>query len=149
MFIPCIHGFPQVLWFLLQSKNITIRHGDWWKAKSLTTNKEGFIPSNYVAQINTMETEEWFFKDISRKDAERQLLAPANKPGSYLIRESETSKGNFSLSIRDVDTQGMDSVKHYKIRKLDNGGFYVSPKISFPNITSMIKHYHSEYGLGI
>ncbi|MEQ2219302.1 hypothetical protein XENOCAPTIV_015616 [Xenoophorus captivus] len=124
-------------------------HGDWWKAKSLTTNKEGFIPSNYVAQINTMETEEWFFKDISRKDAERQLLAPANKPGSYLIRESETSKGNFSLSIRDVDAQGMDSVKHYKIRKLDNGGFYVSPKISFPNITSMIKHYHSEYGLGI
>lgn len=35
----------------------------------------------------------WFFKDITRKDAERQLLAPANKPGSYLIRESETSKG--------------------------------------------------------
>lgn len=35
----------------------------------------------------------WFFKEITRKDAERQLLAPANKPGSYLIRESETSKG--------------------------------------------------------
>lgn len=35
----------------------------------------------------------WFFKDITRKDAERQLLAPANQPGSYLIRESETAKG--------------------------------------------------------
>lgn len=40
----------------------------------------------------------WFFKEITRKDAERQLLAPANKPGSYLIRESETSKGLRSFS---------------------------------------------------
>lgn len=57
--------------------------------------------------------------------------------------------GNFSLSIRDIDATGMDSVKHYKIRKLDNGGFYVSPRISFSDISSMIKHYHSEYGSGI
>uniref|UniRef100_A0A674DS33 Tyrosine-protein kinase n=1 Tax=Salmo trutta TaxID=8032 RepID=A0A674DS33_SALTR len=120
-------------------------HGEWWKAKSLTSKKEGFIPSNYVAEANTMETEEWFFKEITRKDAERQLLAPANKAGSYLIRESETSKGSYSMSIRDVDAQGMDAVKHYKIRMLDNGGFYISPKITFPDIGSMIKHYHTFY----
>ncbi|KAM3604731.1 uncharacterized protein V6R79_015580 [Siganus canaliculatus] len=119
-------------------------HGEWWKAKSLTSNKEGFIPSNYVGQADTMETEDWFFKDITRKDAERQLLAPANKPGSYLIRESETAKGSFSLSIRDVDGHGMDSVKHYKIRMMDNGGYYISPKISFQSIDSMIKHYCSK-----
>lgn len=41
----------------------------------------------------------WFFKDLARKDAERQLLAPANKPGSYLIRESETSKGEKILTF--------------------------------------------------
>uniref|UniRef100_A0A3Q0R6J9 Tyrosine-protein kinase n=1 Tax=Amphilophus citrinellus TaxID=61819 RepID=A0A3Q0R6J9_AMPCI len=110
-------------------------HGEWWKAKSLVTNKEGFIPCNYVAEADTMETEDWFFKDITRKDAERQLLAPANKPGSYLIRESETSKGSYSLSIRDVDARGVESVKHYKIRMLDNGGCYISPKISFNDIT--------------
>ncbi len=113
------------------------RHGEWWKAKSLTTRKEGFIPSNYVAEADTIETEEWvllnmmnhctsvtiyilehffifayfdlpcsqfrwFFKDITRKDAERQLLAPANKPGSYLIRESETSKGAHCLLSTSV-----------------------------------------------
>uniref|UniRef100_A0A8C2X617 Tyrosine-protein kinase n=1 Tax=Cyclopterus lumpus TaxID=8103 RepID=A0A8C2X617_CYCLU len=119
-------------------------HGEWWKARSLATNKEGFIPCNYVAQTDTMETEEWFFKGITRKDAERQLLAPANKPGSYLLRESETSKGSYSLSIRDVGTQGTDSVKHYKIRTMDDGGYYISPKISFPDIASIIKHYRSE-----
>uniref|UniRef100_A0A1A8BB21 Tyrosine-protein kinase n=1 Tax=Nothobranchius kadleci TaxID=1051664 RepID=A0A1A8BB21_NOTKA len=136
---------PDDLGFKKGEKMVVLgEQGDWWKARSVATQKEGFIPSNYVAQVDTMETEDWFFKDITRKDAERQLLAPANKPGSYLIRESETSKGNYSLSIRDGDSAGMDSVKHYKIRKLDNGGFYISPKISFPDISSMIKHYHNK-----
>ncbi|XP_067108605.1 tyrosine-protein kinase Lyn [Osmerus mordax] len=118
--------------------------GEWWRAKSLTTKKEGFIPSNYVAKADSMETEEWFFKEITRKDAERQLLAPANKAGSYLVRESETSKGSYSLSLRDVDAKGMEAVKHYKIRTLDNGGYYISPKITFTDIGTMIKHYHKQ-----
>lgn len=36
----------------------------------------------------------WFFKGISRKDAERQLLAPGNVLGSFMIRDSETTKGD-------------------------------------------------------
>ena len=40
----------------------------------------------------------WFFKGISRKDAERQLLAPGNMLGSFMIRDSETTKGNTALS---------------------------------------------------
>uniref|UniRef100_A0A8C3E8M5 Tyrosine-protein kinase n=12 Tax=Neognathae TaxID=8825 RepID=A0A8C3E8M5_CORMO len=118
--------------------------GEWWRAKSLTTRKEGFIPSNYVAKVNTLETEEWFFKDITRKDAERQLLAPGNGPGAFLIRESETLKGSYSLSIRDYDPDHGDVIKHYKIRSLDNGGFYISPRITFPNINDMIKHYQRQ-----
>ncbi|XP_077414599.1 tyrosine-protein kinase Lyn [Vanacampus margaritifer] len=127
-----------------EKMTILEEHGEWWKAKSLTSDRQGFIPSNYVAQADTMETEQWFFKDITRKDAERQLLAPANKPGAFLIRESETSKGSYSLSMRDIDIQATESVKHYKIRMLDNGGFYISPKISFPDISTMIKHYHNK-----
>ena len=38
----------------------------------------------------------WFFKGISRKDAERQLLAPGNVLGSFMIRDSETTKGEAS-----------------------------------------------------
>ncbi|EMP40753.1 Tyrosine-protein kinase HCK [Chelonia mydas] len=118
--------------------------GEWWRAKSLSTKKEGFIPSNYVAKVNTLETEEWFFKDITRKDAERQLLAPGNNPGAFLIRESETLKGSYSLSIRDHDPQHGDVIKHYKIRSLDNGGYYISPRITFSTINDMIKHYQKQ-----
>lgn len=32
--------------------------GDWWLAKSLDTLKEGYIPSNYVAESKTIQAEE-------------------------------------------------------------------------------------------
>lgn len=35
----------------------------------------------------------WFFKNLSRQDAMRLLLAPGNTQGSFLIRESETAPG--------------------------------------------------------
>uniref|UniRef100_A0A674CEW2 Tyrosine-protein kinase n=1 Tax=Salmo trutta TaxID=8032 RepID=A0A674CEW2_SALTR len=117
--------------------------GEWWRAQLISTGKEGFIPSNYVA-IDRLETEEWFYKGVSRKDAERQLLASANKTGSFMIRDSETTKGSYSLSVRDSDSQSGDTVKHYKIRTLDNGGFYISPRITFNNLQELVSHYKSE-----
>ncbi|XP_016004314.1 tyrosine-protein kinase HCK isoform X1 [Rousettus aegyptiacus] len=115
--------------------------GEWWKARCLTTQKEGYIPSNYVARVDSLETEEWFFKGISRKDAERQLLAPGNVLGSFMIRDSETTKGSYSLSVRDYDPQHRDAVKHYKIRTLDNGGFYISPRNTFNTLQELVAHY--------
>ena len=32
--------------------------GDWWQARSLDTDMEGYIPSNYVAQSKTIQAEE-------------------------------------------------------------------------------------------
>jgi len=32
--------------------------GEWWEARSLTTNQRGFIPSNYVAEERTINAEE-------------------------------------------------------------------------------------------
>ncbi|XP_038867263.1 tyrosine-protein kinase HCK-like [Salvelinus fontinalis] len=114
--------------------------GEWWRAQSISTGQEGFIPSNYVA-IDSLETEEWFFKGVSRKDAERQLLASGNKMGSFMIRDSETTKGSYSLSVRDSDSQSGETVKHYKIRTLDNGGFYISPRITFTTLQELVSHY--------
>lgn len=31
--------------------------GDWWLAKSLSTGRKGYIPSNFVAQVDTLEEE--------------------------------------------------------------------------------------------
>lgn len=35
----------------------------------------------------------WYFGKMGRKDAERQLLGQNNPRGTFLIRESETTKG--------------------------------------------------------
>lgn len=44
----------------------------------------------------------WFFGAIKRGDAEKQLLYPENQTGAFLIRESESQKGDFALSGMDI-----------------------------------------------
>lgn len=113
---------------------------EWYLAESLTTGQRGYIPYNFVA-MNTVETEPWFFKNISRNDAMRLLLAPGNTQGSFLIRESETTPGSYSLSVRDLDHNTGEGVKHYRIRKMDNGGFYITAKISFNSLKELVQHH--------
>lgn len=40
----------------------------------------------------------WYFSGISRTEARQLLLSPANAPGAFLVRPSETSQGDYSLS---------------------------------------------------
>lgn len=37
---------------------ISTDEGDWWFARSKTTGKEGYIPSNYVAEWKSLDAEE-------------------------------------------------------------------------------------------
>ncbi|XP_011810944.1 PREDICTED: tyrosine-protein kinase Fgr [Colobus angolensis palliatus] len=115
--------------------------GDWWEARSLSSGQTGYIPSNYVAPVDSIQAEEWYFGKIGRKDAERQLLSPGNPQGAFLIRESETTKGAYSLSIRDWDQTRGDHVKHYKIRKLDTGGYYITTRVQFNSVQELVQHY--------
>ncbi|TRY67999.1 hypothetical protein DNTS_007248 [Danionella cerebrum] len=121
---------------------INSTEGDWWDARSLTTGRTGYIPSNYVAPVDSIQAEDWYFGKLGRKDAERLLLSTPNNPrGTYLIRESETTKGAFSLSIRDWDDVKGDHVKHYKIRKLDSGGYYITTRAQFETLQQLVQHY--------
>ncbi|XP_017591746.1 PREDICTED: tyrosine-protein kinase Fgr isoform X2 [Corvus brachyrhynchos] len=122
--------------------------GDWWEARSLSSGATGYIPSNYVAPVDSIQAEEWYFGKIGRKDAERQLLCHGNSRGTFLIRESETTKGAYSLSIRDWDEAKGDHVKHYKIRKLDNGGYYITTRAQFSTVQQLVQHY-IEYNDGL
>lgn len=115
--------------------------GDWWEARSIATGKTGYIPSNYVAPADSIQAEEWYFGKMGRKDAERLLLNPGNQRGIFLVRESETTKGAYSLSIRDWDEVRGDNVKHYKIRKLDSGGYYITTRAQFETLQKLVKHY--------
>ncbi|XP_013889474.1 proto-oncogene tyrosine-protein kinase Src isoform X2 [Austrofundulus limnaeus] len=115
--------------------------GDWWLARSLTTAETGYIPSNFVAPADSIQAEEWYFGKITRRDSERMLLHLENKRGTFLVRESETSKGAYCLSMLDYDNQKGLNIKHYKIRKLDSGGFYITSRTQFSSLQQLVAHY--------
>lgn len=55
--------------------------------------------------------------------------------------------GNYSLSVcRDTNSSGR-SVKHYRIHRLPNGWFYISPGTTFPSLSQLVEHYSGGYGL--
>ncbi len=41
-----------------QLEIINNQDGDWWQARSLESRREGYIPSNYVAEYKTIQAEE-------------------------------------------------------------------------------------------
>ncbi|XP_045158663.1 tyrosine-protein kinase SRK3-like isoform X2 [Mercenaria mercenaria] len=119
---------------------------DWWFAKHTDPNyqnskSEGYVPRNYVAIEDTIESQEWFFGKVTRKETERNLLAKGNEVGTYLIRESETCPGSYVLSIRDYDQNKGDCVKHYKMRNMDDGGVYIAARRPFKSIMELVEHY--------
>lgn len=110
--------------------------GDWWFARSKATKLEGYIPSNYVAKLKSIEAEPWYFGKIKRIEAEKKLLHPQNEHGAFLIRDSESRRNDYSLSVRDGDT-----VKHYRIRQLDEGGFFIARRTTFRTLQELVDHY--------
>ena len=59
--------------------------------------------------------------------------------GSFLVRASESKPGDFSLSLRDGD-----NVKHYRIRSLDGGGYYIAHRVKFPSLVELVDHYRQD-----
>ncbi|XP_074541321.1 tyrosine-protein kinase FRK [Halichoeres trimaculatus] len=116
--------------------------GDWWFAKALTgvsASKQGYIPANYVAPVESIDAEPWYFPETKRLDAEKMLLAGGNKHGAFLIRDCESQRGELSLSVLDNGR-----VKHYKLKKLENGHYYVSRTRTFPTLKELVEHYSTQ-----
>ena len=58
-------------------------------------------------------------------------------PGTFLIRDSESKPGDYSLSVHD----GV-AVKHYRIRKLDEGaGYFITRRAVFKNLRGLVDYY--------
>ncbi|NWY20672.1 SLAP2 protein, partial [Aphelocoma coerulescens] len=118
--------------------------GEWWLVASEVSGKECHIPSSCVAKIR----HRWLYEGISRQQAEELLLRPGNHSGSFLIRESQTRQGCYSLSVRRGERAAWASVTHYRIHRLDNGWLYISPRLTFPSLHNLVDHY-SEFSEGL
>jgi fyn-related kinase len=59
-----------------------------------------------------------------------------NQFGSFLIRESETKAGDYSLSLRD-----RERVRHYRIYHLEDNIFFITRKNTFKTIRDLVAYY--------
>ncbi|EDX06138.1 uncharacterized protein LOC6733496 [Drosophila simulans] len=72
----------------------------------------------------------WYWGEISRRDSQRQL---SDKPtGSFLVRDSETSGSQFTLSFRIVNV-----TLHYRLEYRDN--FWHFEELKYESIVEMIE----------
>lgn len=113
----------------------------WWIAEHYDyqqhKKRTGYIPSTYVAKLQSLESNLWYFGNIKRMEAEKLLLLNCNKHGSYLIRPSDGSNHSYSLSLRDTN-----SVKHYRIRRLDQDGtYYIARRLTFKTLNELVEYY--------
>ncbi|CAD5206584.1 unnamed protein product [Bursaphelenchus okinawaensis] len=113
--------------------------GDWWYARSVVTSKVGYIPSNYVAKHKSISAQPWYFGKIRRVEAEKLLMLSSNEHGAFLVRDSESRQNEYSLSVREGD-----SIKHYRIRPLDQGGYFIAKRVVFNNLKELIEHYSTD-----
>uniref|UniRef100_UPI00398EB087 tyrosine-protein kinase HCK-like isoform X5 n=1 Tax=Pristiophorus japonicus TaxID=55135 RepID=UPI00398EB087 len=99
--------------------------------------------SDHCADIKPLEEEKWFFKAISGKEAEKTILGPENKVGSFLIRESRSNKGCYALLVKHWDPKLDVRVMHYKI-STSPSGYYINSRVKFITLQELVKYYHGD-----
>lgn len=82
---------------------------------------------------------------VSRKEAEKLLLSEENTRGTFLVRHSEHNPQGYSLSVKDWEETRGYHVKHYKIKPMDNGGYYIATNQTFSTLQALVQAYTSEY----
>ncbi|TKR92900.1 hypothetical protein L596_007466 [Steinernema carpocapsae] len=116
-------------------------NADWWYVRH-SKGGTGYVPRNFVAKQQTIESEEWYAGRLPRSRAERIVLSANLPKGTYLIREREADTREFALTIRDSDVDHRGTVKHYKIKRLDGqDGFYITTRKTFKTLRELVEYY--------
>uniref|UniRef100_A0A673A5J7 GRB2 related adaptor protein b n=1 Tax=Sphaeramia orbicularis TaxID=375764 RepID=A0A673A5J7_9TELE len=92
--------------------------------------KRGFVPENYISLL----PHPWFSGRVSRLEAEQYLRW--QDTGVFLVRESESAPGEFSLSV----SYG-DRVEHFRV--LEGGGQYCIWDESFCSLNRLVDFYRT------
>lgn len=109
--------------------------GQWCEAISFN-NQLGWIPQAYITPIN-LDQHKWYHGNISRSDAEQLLSCGIN--GSFLVRESESSPGQRTISLR-YDGR----VYHYHIKQDSERLYFVRPEAKFNTIAELVHHHSNQ-----
>lgn len=100
---------------------------NWFKAE--LRGNEGYVPKNYV----DMQIPSWYCENFTRFEAENVLMG--KQVGYFIIRASQTSKGEFSISVRHEE-----DVQHFKVMR-DKSGHYSLWTEKFKSLNKLVDYY--------
>ncbi|KPP79087.1 GRB2-related adapter protein-like [Scleropages formosus] len=101
---------------------------NWYTAELM--GRRGFVPKNYI----NVRPHMWFAGRISRQVAEGRLRH--RECGAFLVRESESAPGEFSLSVSSYG----DHVQHFKVLKNRAGQYFVWEEV-FDSLNELVEYY--------
>ncbi len=116
-------------------------NGDWCEVANCQ-GEIGWVPMSFISKVDSLEKHPWYHGNITRAEAELTLSSDIN--GSFLVRESESKRGKYSISLR-YDGR----VFHYQIHsEPSTGRRYVTPEHMFQTLDELIIH-HSKHPDGL
>ncbi|KAK2905918.1 cytoplasmic protein NCK2a [Channa argus] len=129
---------------------------EWWRCKN-SRGMVGLVPKNYVmvlderpglpsstsgspqnrflapARSGKFAGRDWYYGNITRHQAEC-MLNERGQEGDFLIRDSESSPSDFSVSLKAVGKN-----KHFKVQLSD--GVYCIGQRKFNSMDELVEHY--------
>ncbi|XP_019856454.1 PREDICTED: uncharacterized protein LOC100638653 isoform X2 [Amphimedon queenslandica] len=108
----------------------------WWYMHSLHTDKEGYVPINYILPIEgkySLMYKYIYYHTVSRDEAEERLSQTGTQAGTFLIRESIS--GTNTLSVK-----GGVTIRHYHIY-IEKNKYYIYPHVKFDSLNDLVHHY--------
>uniref|UniRef100_A0A3Q0TBH7 Cytoplasmic protein n=1 Tax=Amphilophus citrinellus TaxID=61819 RepID=A0A3Q0TBH7_AMPCI len=129
---------------------------EWWRCKN-SRGMVGLVPKNYVmvlderpglpsstssspqnrllapARSGRFAGRDWYYGNITRHQAEC-ILNERGEEGDFLIRDSESSPSDFSVSLKAVGKN-----KHFKVQLSD--GVYCIGQRRFNSMDELVEHY--------
>uniref|UniRef100_A0A1X7TJR5 Tyrosine-protein kinase n=1 Tax=Amphimedon queenslandica TaxID=400682 RepID=A0A1X7TJR5_AMPQE len=111
----------------------------WWYMHSLHTDKEGYVPINYITPIegeySPMYNNNIYYHKVSHNEAKKRLSQGDTQAGTFLIRDSESNPGQYTLSL----SIGFGN-RHYRINITFNK-YHIYPDVQFDSLNDLIHHY--------
>ncbi|KAK3543452.1 hypothetical protein QTP70_020928 [Hemibagrus guttatus] len=127
---------------------------EWWRCRN-SKGVIGLVPKNYVAVLNEgpagrgpvsppvshmgpsrtgrFAGKDWYYGNVTRHQAEC-ALNERGVEGDFLIRDSESSPSDFSVSLKAVGKN-----KHFKVQLQD--GVYCIGQRRFNSMDELVEHY--------
>ncbi|XP_014253297.1 cytoplasmic protein NCK1 isoform X2 [Cimex lectularius] len=127
---------------------------EWYKARN-SHGQTGLIPRNYVQELSEYLTQplregsgvagsisaekphlvgkEWYYGNISRAQCDA-ILNQSGNDGDFLIRDSETNMGDYSVSLKAPGRN-----KHFRVHV--DGALYCIGQRKFHTLDQLVDHY--------